>query len=129
MESLFLFRRHMNNRERQALREERKQQKLESGFMSSLFPEVASINISMVYSQKGIRQSMPRTVNFYPASYALFRVDCLNKECVEGGFDFSDIISAMIRGHKVSSNGKIGCEGGPVADHSSVVYEVAIQYV
>ncbi len=119
----------MNNREKQAVRAERKQQKIEAGFMSSLFPDVASINISMVYSQKGIRQSMQRTVNFFPASYAFFKVDCLSKECVEGGFDFTDIISSMVRGHKASSNGELGCEGGPVADHSAIVYEVAIQYV
>jgi hypothetical protein len=119
----------MNNRQKQSVRAERKQQKLEAGFMSSLFPEVASINISMVYNQKGIKQSMPRTVNFFPASYAFFRVDCLSKECVEGGFDFTDIISSMVRSRKVSANGELGCGGGPVEDHSAIVYEVAIQYV
>ena len=46
----------MNNREKQAARAERKQQKVEAGFMAARFPEVASISISMDYSQKGIRQ-------------------------------------------------------------------------
>lgn len=119
----------MNNREKQAARAERKQQKIEAGFVASLFPGVASIIISMDYSQKGIRQPMPRTVNFFPNSYALFRVDCLSKECVEGGFDFTRIITSMVGHRKETSNGELGCEGGPVADHSAITYEVAIQYV
>ena len=97
--------------------------------MASIFPEVASISISMDYSQKGIRQPLPRTVNFFPNSYALFRVDCLSKECVEGGFDFSRIIASMVGKRNKASNGELGCEGGPAQDHSAIVYEVAIQYV
>jgi hypothetical protein len=41
----------MNNREKQAVRVEKKRRKIEAGFMASLFPEVESISISMVYSQ------------------------------------------------------------------------------
>ncbi len=119
----------MNNREKQAARAERKQQKVEAGFMAARFPEVASISISMDYSQKGIRQPLPRTVNFFPNSYALFRVDCLSKECVEGGFDFTRIITSMVGKRNKASNGELGCEGGPAQDHSAIVYEVAIQYV
>ena len=119
----------MNNREKQAVRAGKKQQKLDAGFMASLFPEVESISISMVYSQKEIRQSLPRTVNFFPTSYALFRVDCLSKDCIEGGFDFTRIINSMIGNRKITSSGKLGCEGGPAADHSAIVYDVAIQYI
>ena len=119
----------MNNREKQAVRAEKKQMKIDAGFMASLFPEVESICISMDYSQKGIRQPLPRTVNFFPNSYALFRVDCLSKECVEGGFDFTRIIASMVGNRKMATNGKLGCEGGPATDHSAIVYEVAIKYV
>ena len=119
----------MNNREKQAVRVERKRRKIEAGFMASLFPEVESININMVYTQKQIMQSLPRTVNFFPTSSALFRVECLSKECIEGGFDFSGIIKSMIGSRKITSSGELGCEGGPAVDHSAIVYEVAIQYV
>jgi hypothetical protein len=119
----------MNNREKQAVRVERKRRKIDAGFMASLFPGVESISINMVYSQKEILQSLPRTVNFFPTSSALFRVDCLSKECIEGGFDFTRIINSMIGNHKITSKGELGCEGGPAVDHSAIVYEVAIQYV
>jgi len=118
----------MNNREKQAARTEKKQQKIQAGFMSSIFPDVKSIVISMVYSQRGIGQPLPRTVNFFPNSYAFFMVDCLSKECVEGGFDFTRIITSMVGNHHKTSNGKLGCQGGPDENHSSIVYEVAIQY-
>ena len=119
----------MNNREKQAVRVERRRRKIDAGFVASLFPEVESISINMVYSLKEILQSLPRTVNFFPTSSALFRVDCLSKECIEGGFDFTRIINSMIGNHKIASSGELGCEGGPAVDHSAIVYEVAIQYV
>jgi hypothetical protein len=118
----------MNYRERHAAKADKKQQKIDSGLMSSLFPEVSSIVINMQYKQKGVRDALPRTVNFYPGSYAFFRVDCLSKECIEGGFDFTHIMSKMVRSKAKTSKGEINCEGDSAASHSSIIYEVAIQY-
>jgi hypothetical protein len=123
------FGRDMNNREKHAARSERKQQKIEAGLVAAIYPNIESIIITMMYSQKGIRQSLPRTVNFFPGSYAFFTVDCLSKECVQGGFDFTRIINSMINNRKETSKGEFSCEGGPVVDHSAIVYEVAIQYL
>ncbi len=118
----------MNSR-RNAARAERQQQRLEAGTVATHYPDVASIVISMIYSQKGLQAAMPRTVNFFPGSAALFRVDCLNKDCLDGGFDFTQVISGMIRNRKEAAKGDLSCEGECTsADHSAVVYEVAIQY-
>jgi len=118
----------MNSR-KSAARTERLQQRLDAGFVSAHFPEVASIVISMMYSQRGIQKALPRTVNFFPGSYALFRVDCLNKDCVDGGFDLTQIITAMIQNRREAAKGELSCVGnGSSADHSAIVYEVAIQY-
>jgi len=118
----------MNSR-KNAARTERLQQRVDAGFVSTHFPEVASIVISMMYNQKGIKKSLLRTVNFFPDSYALFRIDCLNKDCVDGGFDLTQVITAMIRNHREATKGELSCEGnGPSADHSAIIYEVAIQY-
>ena len=118
----------MNSR-KNAARVERQQRKLDAGFMAAQFPEVASIVISMIYSQRGIQKSLPRVVNFFPGSYALFRVDCLNKECADGGFDLTQVITGMIRNRREDSKGDLSCGGnGPSADHSTIAYEIAIQY-
>jgi len=117
------------NSKKTAARLARQQQNLDAGFMVAQFPEVASIVINMTYNQRGILKSLPRVVNFFPGSYALFRVDCLNKECVDGGFDLSQLITGMIRNHKEAAKGDLICEGNSTsASHSTIAYEVAIQY-
>ena len=113
-----------------ASRTERLQQRVLAGFVSTHFPEVKSIVISMVYNQSGIGKSLPRTVNFSPDSSAFFRIDCLNKDCVDGGFDLTQVLTTMIKNHRESAKGDISCEGdGASVGHSDIAYEIAIQYM
>ena len=117
------------NARKNAARLARHQRKLDAGFVAAQFPEVADIVIRMKYSQKGILKSLPRIINFFPDSYALFRVDCLSKECVDGGFDLTQVITEMIRNRSKATKGDLGCEGNaPSAGHSTIAYEVAITY-
>ncbi len=117
----------MNSRSN-ASRTEKIQKRLDAGSLANHFPEVAGIVVSMTYSQRGMKQAMPRTVNFVPSSCALFSIDCLSKGCTDGGFDLTQIISGMVRDHRDSVKGELTCDGGPVQEHSSIEYEVAIQY-
>ena len=108
---------------------DKKQQNIDAGILSARFPEITNIAISMVYRQVGVLEPFHRTVNYFPGSYAVFRVNCLNEGCIEGGFDFSKIISAMVRDLKNLSKGKLSCKGcSPGADFSDVAYEVNIRY-
>lgn len=117
------------NSKKNAARIERQQRKLDAGSMVAKFPEVTGIVINMIYSQRGILKSLPRVVNFFPGSSALFRIDCLNKGCVSGGFDLTQVITGMIRNRRKAAKGDLSCEGdGPSDDHSNITYEVAIQY-
>ncbi len=117
------------NSRKNAARIGRQQRKLDAGLVNAQFPEVTGIVIHMIYNQKGIQKSLPRVVNFFPSSHALFRIDCLNKECVDGGFDLTGVITRMIKDRKKTSAGDLSCEGNcPTVDHSTIVYEVAIQY-
>jgi hypothetical protein len=118
------------NSRKNASRTERKQQRVDAGLVAAQFPEVEQIVVSMMYNQKGIKQSLPRTVNFFPSSYALFRVDCLSKDCLDGGFDLTPVITAMIGSRKKTAKGDLSCEGeGPSMGHSVIIYEIAIRYV
>jgi hypothetical protein len=119
----------MNSRKNTA-KAERQQRKLDAGVVAARFPEVASIVVRMTYTQRGVQKSLARAVHFSPDSYALFRIDCLNKECVDGGFDLTQVITGMIRSRREASGGVLCCEGdGPSANHSTIDYKVAIQYV
>jgi hypothetical protein len=118
----------MNNR-KNAGRAEKLQQRLDAGFVSAHFPGVASIVVSMMYNQKGIAKALPRTVHFFPDSSAFFRVNCLNKDCVDGGFDLTQVLTTMIGNRRENAKGELSCEGnGSSADHSAIAYEVLIQY-
>ena len=128
MEGAFYFGRTMNNK-KNAARTERLQQKVQAGFVSAHFPEVKSIVISMMYNQSGIGKSLPRIVNFSPDSSAFFRIDCLSKDCVDGGFDLSQVLNSMIRNRREAEKGQLSCEGnGASADHSGIAYKVVIKY-
>jgi len=112
-----------------AARTERLQQRIDAGFVAAHFPDVSCIVISMVYNQQGIAKSLPRVVNFFPGSPAFFRINCLNKDCSDGGFDLTQILNSMIRNRREAVKGELSCEGDSTsAGHSNIVYEVAIQY-
>ena len=108
---------------------ERNQRKLDAGIMSKHYPEVASIVISMMYKQKGIADRIKRVANFFPGSYALFRLECLSSECVDGGFDLTQIINSMIRNHSKKAEGELACDdSGPRGDHSAIKYDIKINF-
>ena len=54
-------------------KEERTRQKLDAGLMSDRFPEVSRIVVTMQYRKGGV-SSLRRTLNYYPSSYAFFRL-------------------------------------------------------
>ena len=118
------------NSRKNATRTEKQQQKIDAGLVSAQFPQVAHIVVSMTYNQKGIKQALSRTVNFFPSSYAFFRVDCLSKDCLDGGFDLTPVITGMIGHRKKVAKGDLCCEGdNPVSAHSAINYEVSIRYI
>lgn len=119
----------MNRRAKMtAAKAEKMQQRLDAGLVSELFPKVTEIVISMQYSQTGALEPLSRTVNFFPGSSATFKVNCLCSECLESGFDFTKIISAMVKAHKTGSKGEISCESCPAPECSDVAYSVTIKY-
>lgn len=121
--------RNMYNNKKQ-IKMKNNQERIDAGIVSKHFPDVANIVISMKYKQNGIAKPIKRIVNFTSDSHAFFKVNCLTRDCVEGGFDLTQVITSMIRNHRQLVKGELGCEGnGPRADHSAITYEVAIQYV
>jgi len=104
------------------------QQRREAGSVATHFPEVENIVMNMTYNQRGAK-SILRSFHFTPSSYAFFIVNCLRKDCVDGGFDLTQIITAMIKNRRVEVKGALSCKGtDSSSSHSDIVYEVAIQY-
>jgi hypothetical protein len=104
------------------------QQRHEAGSVATNFPEVANISMNMTYNQSG-STSIRRTFNITPTNDAFFVVNCLRKDCVDGGFDLTQVITAMIGSRRVKGKGSLSCKGTDSSTgHSGIVYEVAIQY-
>jgi hypothetical protein len=117
------------NSRKNAARIERLQQKTEAGLVAAHFPEVADIAVSMTYNQIGLNKSLLRKVNFFPGSYAFFRIDCINRDCTDGGFDLTKVITATIGRHGHSAKGDLICQGtGPAEGHSAITYQIDIHY-
>lgn len=121
----------MNNNRHTAMTERKQeimQQKIEAGFIATHFPEVVSIDMNMTYNQKGTK-SILRTFHFTPSNYAFFILSCLRQDCVDGGFDLTQVITTMIRNHRAQGKGALSCKGTDSStNHSDIVYEVSIQY-
>ncbi len=109
-----------------------KQKKLDAGLVSSLFPKVLNIAVLITYYKKLSNSVlMVRTVNFFPTSYAYFYMDCIMKECVNGGFELTQVIKNLIKKHKKSGKGKMVCNGkndALASGHTSIDYEINIKY-
>jgi hypothetical protein len=110
-------------------RNDSRQKKIDAGLVSEHFPGVSSIVVNMMYNQKGIAKPIRRVVNFSADSYAYFRIECLTKNCVDGGFDLTRGIKSMIKNRKKKFKGTLSCKGDGVASgHSDIDYEVNIKY-
>ncbi len=114
------------------IKELRRQTNLAAGLVSDRFPSVSDIVISMTYLQKSERRVlMVRTVNIIPASYAIFKMDCMIKGCDGGGFDLNSVVSDMVKTHKKVKKGAITCQGNIAeqgSEHASIEYETVINY-
>lgn len=108
-----------------------RQKKLASGVLADRYPEVSGIVICMTYYQKGNSILMLRTINLSPLDAAYFNMECMTKDCVEGGFDLTSVISEMVKARRKAGKGRLVCCGksdGSPSDHASVAYEIGIQY-
>lgn len=109
-----------------------RQRRLSAGLLSERFPSVSRMVINMTYYQKGANPIlMLRTINVIPTDSAYFKMECMIKGCVEGGFDLSRVIAKMVKARKKVGKGKLRCRGKTdtdSSDHASVDYEIGIRY-
>lgn len=109
-----------------------KKNRLAASLVSDRFPKVSGMVIHMTYYQRVSELVlMERTVNVSPGDHAYFNMECMTKDCINGGFDLEQVISDMIRHHKKSGKGKLVCNGENdilSSGHASISYAISIQY-
>ena len=120
----------ITNTEKNIAKMEKRKLKLESGVISEHYPEIASIFIKIKNSYgKKNPITIARDFRFLPDSHAYFNLECLNKNCADGGFDMTKVIVSMIKNRKLSKEGELYCHGTNLPpDHSHIFYKITIHY-
>jgi hypothetical protein len=101
-----------------------------AGLVSERYREISHIEFRMTYYRRGLNKVlMTRTRNFAPSDHAGFHMKCMHDGCLNGGYDLTPVVAAMVKNRKKSTNGKIFCHGtNDSLGHASMAYEVKIQY-
>src|SRR2546427_13118378 len=89
------------------------QRVLESGSLSARFPKLKSLRAQLTYhppdgSARGTQ--IKYAVNLDHAK-SVFRFDCLNKECVRGDFDLSELLAQAVGARRTTLIGELRCQG------------------
>jgi hypothetical protein len=109
-----------------------KQANIAAGSVADRFPTVSGIVIHMQYYRKAeIPLLMVRTLNISPASYAVFKMNCMIKSCDGGGFDLTSVVTNMVKTKTKVKKGVIACHGTIDAlssKHATIEYETVIRY-
>jgi hypothetical protein len=108
------------------------QLKQKAGVLLDKHPKVSEIVIQMTYFHNAYNPVlMERTVNFFPSSFAYFNMDCMEKNCDEGGFNLTSIVRKQIKSRKKITRGKMVCSnknGELEKNHASISYKINIKY-
>jgi hypothetical protein len=103
-----------------------------AGLVGERLPGVSNIVFQMTYYQRTAGPVlMKRTMNFFPTDYACFRMECMREECINGGFDLTQVVAGLVKNRKKSVKGSIVCRGKSETlshGHASISYEVSIEY-
>lgn len=94
-------------------RQQERQRIYESISLSEKFPELESLTVEFGYfSPEGITRNsqIKYTVNPDHAK-SVFRLDCMNDECVGGDFDLSQTLTEAVARRKSSVTGEMRCQG------------------
>jgi hypothetical protein len=119
----------MSRREKDDERMERKQLKIDSGLLSERYPDVSSVVISMNYYQRNAGTVlMQRTVNFFPGSAAYFLMECMRRDCIDGGYNLEPVVTTMTKDRLEAGNGELVCSGDNPPSHARINYTIAINY-
>jgi len=94
-------------------RQQESQRSQQSASLSQKFPELKSLTIAFGYfSPEGNTRNREIKYTVNPAyAKSVFRLDCLNDECVCGDFDLSEALTRAVAGREATVSGELRCEG------------------
>lgn len=115
----------------------KQQERISAGYIKDRFPKVASIKIERNFVDFDTDEHFSKDPewNVPLTAYALFEIECPMYECVDGGFNLTDIITKMIKNKLTHKKGSFTCQGWQdqerVGKHkcmTKLLYEINIEY-
>jgi hypothetical protein len=97
---------------------------MDSASLADRFPKLKSLTVELsFFPPDGENRSgqIKYVVNLDHAK-SVFRFDCLNKECVRGDFDLSDVLAKAIARRQKNIEGEMRCHGWRNKDMIRKVY-------
>ncbi|MCU0787339.1 MAG: hypothetical protein MUC91_03995 [Verrucomicrobia bacterium] len=85
----------------------------ESPSLAEAYPELKSLTLESTYfNPQGVARN--REIKFQPnldRARTVFRVDCVNQECVGGDFDLSAALAQAVADGQTELSGELCCQG------------------
>ena len=85
----------------------------ESASLSEKFPELRSLTVEFAYfSPEGVGQNRQIKYTVNPShAKSVFRLDCINDECIRGDFDLSEALAQAVASRQAMVTGEMRCQG------------------
>ena len=105
--------------------------------LTEMFPELKALTVEFAYfSPEGVTRNSKIKYTVNPAfAKSVFRLDCMNSECVAGDFDLSAVLAQAVAARKATVTGEMCCQGwlskttiDRVHCHNLLRYELSLTY-
>lgn len=118
-------------------RQQESQRAKESISLAEKFPELKSLTVEFAhFSPEGITQNRQIKYTVNPAhAKSVFRLDCINAECIRGDFDLSEALARAVAARETTATGEMRCEGwlskttiDEIHCHHRLSYKLTLEY-
>jgi hypothetical protein len=80
--------------------------------VSQLYPHVQEIRIWLRFTpHDGPPTPVDRTKIWKSDDDAFFEIECLDRECICGGFDLAPVVDEAVKNRQTDVEGRLSCEG------------------
>ncbi|MFH1063380.1 MAG: hypothetical protein V1747_10945 [Candidatus Omnitrophota bacterium] len=79
--------------------------------ISVAYPNTKSIEISIQFTDPDDKNQFTKNMTYKPDSKAYFQYDCPYRECINGGYDFKNLIEKAIQAPDRQAQEELACQG------------------
>lgn len=112
------------------------QQYQKASAIKELFPKVALLIVKYTfYADGGAKMIKNDKTEYKPQDKAFFRINCVQRECVKGGYDLLTVIADILNANQENRHDRLFCKGwqdmeriGKYHCLYELHYDITVQY-